>query len=89
MHAVSDEFRALSSLPMVSGSFVACWLPVAISVFFADLAKNPVQFYHIFSFITPLTIVNTVIGPVVYYYRCKGFRSSLTLLAVLALRFNM
>ena len=53
MHAVSDEFRALCLLLMVSGSFVACWLPVAISVFFADLAKNPVQFYRIFNLLLP------------------------------------
>lgn len=80
MNAVSDEFRALRSLLMVAGSFVACWLPATIALFFVDLTRNPAQFYRFFSFITPLAIVNTVMDPVVYYYRSKGFRSSLRLL---------
>ena len=80
MNATSDEFRALRSLLIVTGSLVACWLPVAIAVFFVDSARNPAQFYRVFSFITSLGIVNTEIDPVVYHYRSKGFRSSLTLL---------
>lgn len=80
MNATSDEFRALRSLLMVAGSFVACWMPSTIALFFVDLARDPVQFYRFFSFIAPLGVINSVIDPGIYYYRSKGFRSSLKLL---------
>ena len=80
MNATSDEFRALCSLFMVAASFVACWLPLTIVAFFLDPERNPVQVYRVFSFMTPLAIVNTVIDPIVYYYRSNGFRLSLKLL---------
>ena len=80
MNAISDEFRALRSLLMVAASFVACWLPLTIAAFFLDPERNPVQVYRVFSFMTPLAIVNTVIDPIVYYYRSNGFRLSLRLL---------
>jgi Ca2+/Na+ antiporter len=33
-HATSNEFRALTSLFMIAGSFAACWLPVTTAAFF-------------------------------------------------------
>jgi hypothetical protein len=78
--ATSQEIRALSSLFMIAGSFVVCWLPATIATFFVNRVEDPTQFYRVFCFTGPLALVNAVIDPVVYYYRSNGFRSSLKVL---------
>ena len=77
IQATSDELRALRSLFMVAGSFLACWLPVTIAVFFTDVARDPIQYYRAICFTCPCCYANTFIDPVVYYYRSNGYRSSL------------
>ena len=42
VQAKSDEFKALRSLFMITGSFAACWLPLAIQPFVYD--KTATQF---------------------------------------------
>jgi hypothetical protein len=79
--ARSDEFKALRSLFMIAGSFAACWLPIAIQPLVYDTNADPVQGLRIFLFLCPLCIVNAVIDPIVFYYRSKGFRVSLGILA--------
>lgn len=78
--ATSQEIRALSSLFMIAGSFVVCWLPATIAAFFINRVEGPTQFYRAFCFTGPLALVNSIIDPVVYYYRGNGFRSSLKVL---------
>ena len=75
--AKSDQFRALRSLFMIAGSFAACWLLMTIQAFFTNVARDPIQFYRAFVFTSPLCILNSVVDPVVYYYRSEGFRVSL------------
>ena len=77
----SDEFRALGSLFMVAGSFAACWLPMTFGFFCTNRNTGPETFYRTFSFTAPLAVVNAVIDPTIYYYRSKGFRFSLKILA--------
>jgi hypothetical protein len=79
--ARSDEFKALRSLFMIAGSFAACWLPIAIQPLVYDTNADPVQGLRIFLFLCPLCTVNAVIDPIVFYYRSKGFRVSLGILA--------
>ena len=81
MQTISDEFRALRSLFLVAGSFVVCWLPMTIGFFFTDRNSNPETFHRTFSFTAPLVLVNAMVDPNIYYYRSKGFRFSLKMLA--------
>ena len=76
----SDEFRALRSLFMISGSFAACWLPISIESFLRNEMGDPINYYRIFLFSCPLCVVNSIADAVVYYYRSKGFRASLHIL---------
>ena len=80
IQAKFDEFIALRSLFMIAGSFALFWLPVTIAGFMTDVRKDPVQFYRAYIFTTPLCVVNSVVDPVVYYYRSKGFRKSMKML---------
>ena len=75
--ATTDEFRALTSLFMIAGSFAACWLPVIIASLLLNKFEDPIRFYRTFSFTCPLTLVNAVVDPIIYYYRSEGFRLSL------------
>ena len=77
LQVASHEFRTLRSLVMITGSFGACWLPVTIAVIINNGERDPAQFYRALCFATPLTFVNTIIDPVVYYFLSKGFRLSL------------
>ena len=77
LQAASHEFRTLRSLFMIAGSFGACWLPVTIAAIITDRKRDPVQFYRALFFTAPLTFLNAIIDPVVYYFRSKGFRLSL------------
>ena len=78
--SMSDEFRSLRSLLMISGSFAACLLPVTVASFFVDKFTDPVRYFRAVSFTAPLCILNAVIDPIIYYYRSKGFRLSLKML---------
>ena len=83
IQAKFDEFRALRSLFMIAGTFAVCWLPVTVAAFFLDRTKNPFQFFRAYVYTTPLCAVNSVVDPVVYYYRSKGgFRGSLKALGI-------
>ena len=77
LQAASHEFRSLRSLFMIAGSFGACWLPITMAVTIYDREKDPVQFYRTLCFTAPLIFLNTIIDPLVYYFRSKGFRLSL------------
>ena len=84
MNASCGDFKALRSLFMVAGSFVACWLPMTIAFFLADREKlSGPDFYlcRIFSYTAPLAVVNTVLDPTIHYYRGKGFLFSVRTLA--------
>ena len=74
------EFRALRSLFMIAGTFALCWLPVTVAAFFTDVTRDPFQFYRSHIYTTPLCAVNSVVDPVVYYYRSNGFRKSMKIL---------
>ena len=74
----SDEFRALRSLFMISGSFAACWLPLSVESFLMkEIGEN---YNRIFLFTCPLCAVNSILDAVIYYFRSKGFRASLHIL---------
>jgi uncharacterized membrane protein len=76
----SDEFRALRSLFMISGSFAACWLPISIESFLRHEMGDPINYFRTILFTCPLCALNSIIDAVVYYYRSKGFRASLHIL---------
>ena len=80
IQAKFDEFRALRSLFLIAGTFALFWLPVTVAAFFIDVKKDPFQFYRAHVYTTPLCAVNSVVDPVVYYYRSKGFRKVLKML---------
>lgn len=80
IQAKYDEFGALRSSFMIAGTFALIWLPVTVAGFMTDVRKDPVQFYRVYIFTTPLCVVNSVVDPVVYYYRSKGFRKSIKVL---------
>ena len=77
VQAKFDEVRALRSLFMIAGTFVVFWLPVTVAAFLVDGRRDLVQFYRAFIFTTPLCLLNSLVDPVVYYYRNQGFRGSL------------
>ena len=77
----TDEFKSLHALFLVAGSFAACWLPMTVAFFFTDRNTDPSTFYRAFSFTAPLAVVNAVLDPTIYYYKSKGFRNSLKVLA--------
>ena len=62
---------------MIAGTFALFWLPVTVISFMTDVRKDPVQFYRARVYATPLCLVNSLIDPVVYYYRSQGFRRSI------------
>ena len=72
-----DEVRALRSLFMIAGTFVAFWMPLTVAAFLVDGRRDLVQFYRAHIFTAPLCLLNSVVDPVVYYYRSQGFRGSL------------
>ena len=80
VQAKFHEFRGLRSLFMIAGSFVVFWSPLTVITFLTDVRKNPVFFYRAYVFTTPLCVVNSVVDPVVYYYRSHGFRKALKML---------
>ena len=80
VQAKFEEFRALRSLFMIAGTFALCWLPVTVAAFLIDVRRDPFQFYRSHIYTTPLCAVNSVVDPVVYYYRSNGFRKSLKIL---------
>ena len=75
-----DDFRALRSLFMIAGTFVIFWSPMTVVSFLTDVKKNPAQFYRARVYTVSFCILNSVVDPVVYYYRSKGFRKSLKVL---------
>ena len=78
LQVASHEFRTLRSLFMIAGSFGVCWLPVTlIAVMINNGERDPALFYRALCFAVLLTFLNTIIDPVVYYFRSKGFRLSL------------
>ena len=80
VQAKFEEFRALRSLFMIAGTFALFWLPVTIATFFINVRRDPFQFYRSLMYTTPLCAVNSVVDPVVYYYRSNGFRKSMKIL---------
>ena len=80
VQAKFHEFRGLRSLFMIVGSFVVFWSPLTVITFLTDVKKNPIFFYRAYVFTTPLCVVNSVVDPVVYYYRSHGFRRALKML---------
>ena len=76
VQAKFEEFRALRSLFMIAGTFALCWLPMTVATFLIDVRRDPFQFYRSYIYTTPLCAVNSVVDPVVYYYRSNGFRKS-------------
>ncbi len=80
IQARSDEFRSLRSLFMITGSFAACWLPVSIETFFQNEMGSRIHFYRTFLFTCTLGFLNSILDPIIYYYRSKGFRASLNVL---------
>ena len=82
MQAKFDEFRALRPLFMIAETFAIFWAPVTIAAFMMDVRKDPFQFYRACVYTFPLCLANSMVDPVVYYYRSnKGFRRSLKVLA--------
>ncbi len=80
IQARSDEFRALRSLFMITGTFAASWLPVSIEPFFENEMGGRIHYYRTLLFTCTLCFVNSIVDPVIYYYRSKGFRASLNTL---------
>lgn len=81
MKSAQREFRSLRTLVMVIGTCVACWIPMTIAFFFTNRGTAPRQFYRAFTYTGPLVVVNAVVDPIIYYYRSRGFRLSLKILA--------
>ena len=80
IQARSDEFKALRSLFMITGSFAACWLPLTIEAFFEHEMGGRIHYHRTLLFTSTLCFVNSIADPIIYYYRSKGFRASLNIL---------
>ncbi len=80
IQARSDEFRALRSLFMITGTFAASWLPISIEPFFENEMGGRIHYCRILLFTCTLCFVNSIADPIIYYYRSKGFRASLNIL---------
>ena len=80
VQAKFEEFRALRSLFVIAGTFSLFWSPVTVAAFFINVRRDPFQFYRSLMYTTPLCAVNSVVDPVVYYYRSNGFRQSMKIL---------
>ena len=80
IQARSDEFRALRSVFMITGTFAASWLPISIEPFFENEMGGRIHYCRILLFTCALCFVNSIADPIIYYYRSKGFRASLDIL---------
>ena len=80
VQARSDEFSALRSLFMITGSFAACWLPISIEPFLKNEMGGQIHYFRTLLFTCTLCFVNSIADPIIYYYRSKGFRASLNIL---------
>lgn len=72
--SIRDDLKCIKTVGMVGITFVMGWFPLIILFFLYGDKKEEKDFQRFSAFLLPLTIVNVISDPFIYYVRSSEFR---------------
>ena len=72
---LKEDLKSVKTVAIISATFLLGWLPLMLIFFLYGSEKEQKEFQRYTAFVSPLTVLNIISDPLIYYFRSPDFRS--------------